>query len=344
MSKINNPKVKRASAGKMVGLLISIAMILVAAFFFYLEHYEHKKNTENPVAFAEAYNDERLEDDIYVCIDITSEPYEIGHYDDSEQYYYVSDEYDLYIIKCSQSQYEEITAEVNEKGVSQVIGPVCHLNDEVIETAIDIYNESSTSADDIIDRNDFDSYFQDVALNVGASGASSNDSFAIGLILGLFGLLLFMFNALRVAKYRKTFKNLSDIDAEVISQELESPQTVYLKKCKTFLTPRYIVSIGNYLAIIPYSEILWAYKFTQSYNFIPVYTDVKIMTRDLKETPIANMGPLTTGKDQVIAQLFGTIQQYNPQVAFGYTDELRNYFNNLKKQPVNYTTPDQNAG
>ena len=155
---------------------------------------------------------------------------------------------------------------------------------------------------------------------------------------------IFMFNALRVAKYRKTFKNLSDIDAEVISQELESPQTVYLKKCKTFLTPRYIVSIGNYLAIIPYSEILWAYKFTQSYNFIPVYTDVKIMTRDFKETPIANMGPLTTGKDQVIAQLFGTIQQYNPQVAFGYTDELRNYFNNLKKQPVNYTTPDQNAG
>ena len=344
MSKINNPKVKRARAGKTIGLIFSIVMLLAAALCFYLQNYEHRKNTFNSVAFADAYNDERLDEDIYVYIEVEKEPYEIGHYDSDEQYYYVSDGYDLYIIRCSENQYENIKAEVEANGVYEVTGAICHLNDEVIETAIEIYNEGEEDPEEIIDREDFDNYFQGVALNVGASAESENGLFAIGLIIGLFGLLMFLFNIIRVAKYNKVLANLSDMDAQIIDQELESPQTVYIKGCKTYLTPRYIVSIGNYLAVIPYTDVLWAYKFTQRYYFMPVYTDIKVMTRDFKLNPIANMGLFTAGKDQMVAQIFSTIQYYNPQAQFGYTDQLRNYFNSLKKQPVNYVNPNLNAG
>ena len=343
MSKINNPKLKRAHAGKTIGLIVSIIMLLFAVLCFYLQHDEHRKLTFNSVYFADAYNDDKLDDDLYVSVDIVDEPYEIGHYDEDEQYYYVSDGYDLYIIRCSEKQYENIKAEVEANGSYEVVGSIYHLNDEVIDTAIDIYNDGEEDPEEIIDRSDFDNYFQGVALNVGGTTGSESGFGVIGIIVGLFGLLMFIFNIIRVTKYNKVLKNLSDMDAQVISQELDSPQTVYLKGCKTFLTPRYIVSIGNYLAIIPYTDVMWAYKFTQRYNFMPVYTDVKVMTRDFKLNPIANMGMFTGHKDQMIAQIFSTIQYYNPQAQFGYSDQLRNYFNNLKKQPVNYTNPNQNA-
>ena len=344
MNKINDSRIRRARTGKIIGVIVGAVFLLLAAFFFYLMHDEHKSRTFTSIPFAEAYNKDKLGDDLYVYIDVDREPYEIGHYDKDEQYYYVSDGYDLYIIRCSEKEYETIRDEVEKNGVYEITGTVYELNEEVIKTAIEVYNEGEEDPEEIIDRSFFDEYFKGVALYVGAPSGSENGSMALGIICLLIGFFVFLLSALTLGRYNKTLRRLSDMEAQIISQEIESPQTIYIAKGHTYLTPRYIVSFGNCLSIIPYTDVIWAYKFVQRYYFMPVYTDIKVMTRDFKLTPICQMGLLATGKDQIVAQIFNAIQYYNPQAQFGYSNELRKYFNDLKKQPVTYTNTNQNAG
>ena len=179
-------------------------------------------------------------------------------------------------MRCSKSEYESVLADIEAQGYSHVVGTISNLDEEVIEMAIETYNEGETDAEYIIDRDTFDGYFGDVAIN--------------------------------------------------------DPRTVYIKKANTLLTPNHIVSAGNRLTIVSYDEIMWAYRFDQSYNLIPILTNIRIYTNKFVLKNISDMSGLTFKKTEIINQILETIQAHNPQVAIGYTAELNNYFKSLKNK------------
>jgi hypothetical protein len=335
MSFKNHPKIKKARVGKILGLVISIVLVFAGIFSFFAFELVKQYKSNNKISFAEAYNEERLDEDIYIYVDVTQEPYEIGHYSDNEQYYYVSDGYDLYVIKCSKSESNYIGDMVRQDGSYELVGTVTRLSEEVIDTAIEVYNEGEEDPDEIINREDFDWYFQDVALNVHMQSNAETILILIGFVLLVIGTIAFIAAIIEMSRYSSAFGHISEMDGQMIAAELDSPQTVYLKNARTYLTPRFIVSLGSRCAIIPYANILWAYKYSHSYNFVPVVENVRIYTTDHRLIAVAEMHAFTSRKQQAIMSIFSAIQYYNPNVRFGYTNENINYFNALKYQQMN---------
>ena len=329
MNRINDSRVKKAYMGKTVGVIVGIVLTAIAVLLIAFSVIAASNASKEAIEFGQAYNDGRLEDDIIVYIVASDGPYEIGEYDATEQYYFVGDNTDLYIIRCSKSQYESISDEIETKGASNIRGTIVTLNEEVIESAIEVYNGDDT--ENLMTRSDFDNYFAGVALKVDGNTSSQDMFMVFGILILVFGLICLIAGGVEHFKYRKAVKRLSDAEAEMINAELEDPQTVYIKKCRVFLTPKRIVSLGNSLEIIPYEDILWAYKFEQSYSFVPILTNIKMLTKDFKTRAIADMTGVQTNKDATISQIFSTMQAHNPQIAFGFTPELNNYFKQLQR-------------
>ena len=284
-----------------------------------------------------------LDDDIYVYVDITEEPYGIGSYGEARQFYYVSDGYDLYIIECSESEYNYITQQVKENGSYECVGTISKLSDEVIDLAIEVYNDGEDDPEEIIDREDFDWYFQDVALSVHDWSRAEGLLIFAAIMLLVFGIITFIAGIIELSRFNSAFGRMTEMDGQLIAAELDSPQTVYVKQAKTYLTPRFIVSLGSRCAVIPYANILWTYKFTQRYNFIPVFSNIQVFTSDFRKLAIAEMSLFAPKKKQAEMTIFNAIQYYNPQVCFGYTAENSNYFNALRYQQVNANYANNNV-
>lgn len=343
MSFKNHPKIRKARAGKVFCLIAGIVMLLVAVACIFLQSSIKADKRFDKVPFAEAYNEERLDEDIYVYVDVTEEPYGIGSYGEARQFYYVSDGYDIYILECSESEYNHITEEVEANGSYEVMGTISELNEEVIDLAIEVYNEDEEDPDNIINREDFDWYFQDVALDV--NGLSDAESFLMfaALMLVVFGFIALIAGIVELSRYNSAFRYISELDGQMVAAELDSPQTVYIKKAHTYLTPRFLVSLGSRCAIIPYANILWAYKYTHRYNFVPVITNIQLYTSDHRVIAVSELNAFTLNKQRYITQIFSAIQYYNPTVRFGYTNENINYFNSLRYQQVNYYNANNNV-
>ncbi len=340
----NHPKVKQALRGKVICFIVGMVMLAAAVVCFWLQGKVKIDKSFDKVAFAQAYNDEMLDEDIYVFVDITDEPYGIGSYGEARQFYYVSDGYDLYIIECSESEYNYITQQIKEKGSYECVGTVSKLEDEVIDLAIEVYNEGEENPADYINREDFDWYFQDVALSVHDQSRSEGLLIFAVLMLLVFGGITLIAGIVELSRYSSAFKHMTEMDGQLIAAELDHPQTVYVKQAHTYLTPRFVVSLGSRCAIVPYTNILWAYKFTQHYNFIPIFSNIQLHTGDGRLMKIAEMSIFASKKKQAEMAIFSAISYYNPQVRIGYTTENSNYFNTIRYQQANNNYANNNAG
>ncbi len=332
MSKIDNAVIKKVLTGKLIMLIVGIAFLLISIFCFYKVGASSGTEQENAISFAEAYDENQINDDIYVYVDVDSEPYGIGYYDNSEMYYYVTDDQGIYVMRCSKSEYESVLADIEAQGYSHVVGTISNLDEEVIEMAIETYNEGETDAEYIIDRDTFDGYFGDIAINVGGSTASEGGVSVLGIVFFIAAVFCMIIGGVGYFVYNKEISRFSDVEAQMLTAELNDPRTVYIKKANTLLTPNHIVSAGNRLTIVSYDEIMWAYRFDQSYNLIPILTNIRIYTNKFVLKNISDMSGLTFKKTEIINQILETIQAHNPQIAIGYTAELNNYFKSLKKQ------------
>ena len=326
-----HPMIRKSCSRKLVAVLIGIVIALAGVCSIIYSGILSNKLQEEKIAFSEIYKSENYNYSGYVYVDIAEEPFEIGHYDDDEQYYYITDGNDIYIMICSKSKYDEISSAIKANGTYNLVGSIAHLSNEVIATAMEIYSGDDTSSDLTATREKFTTYFADIAISANKSATNVELLIILGIFLLAFAIIIILAAGLEYLSYRRTLKKMSDAESEMVYSEMESPQTVFIKKCNTYLTPRYIVSLGNKLEIHKYTDILWAYRFDQSYSFVPVLTNIKAMTSDMKTVNIADMQGLTAGKTQIINQILEQLQAHNPQVAIGYTSEYIKHFKELRK-------------
>lgn len=331
MSKIDHPAVKKAVNGKVAGVVAGILLLVLAAVSACLAFLVTEKAKSEAIYFGTAYNEGRLEDDIYVFVEIADEPYEFAYQDNGPSYYFIWDDDNTYIMKGYESDYNEIVEGIDRDGYYDVIGTIQEIEDEeVLEFALEAYNEGETDPERIVSKEDFDSYFQSVAINPNANNGAGVGLYVVAFLLLVFGLICLIAAGLELMHYNKFMNGLDEYQAQYITNELYNPQTIYIKKCRVYLASTCIISLGNKLEVVPYNNILWAYRFNQSYNFVPTITNITIMKKDFKTVSIADMPGMIPGKQDIINQIFAVIQARNPQALIGYSDQNQNYVNQLK--------------
>ena len=329
---IENAIIKKKYQANLICLIVGVLLIAVTVALAIFKGNVDKKDKEASTPFADAYNNETLKADDMVYVDLTDELYEFGYYDDTERYYFGFDEYDdMYIIRCSQSKEEDIAKEIKEKGTSHVVGTVTKLKKEVLDMALEVFNESQSSEENKMTQEFFDGYFQGVGLWVGASKNSATGIAVLAVFAGLGAFIAILAGTVGVVKFKRGLKGLTDVDKDRIANELSNPATEYIKKCNIFLTPNYLVYADSGFEAIPYEEMNWAYQFTQRYNFVPILTNIHIWLKDGKEKQVGNMSVNVVKKDDIIKQVFEGIYRHNPNVQFGYTEELKQQFGKKKK-------------
>lgn len=312
-------KIQKEINGTRTGFIVGIVILLIAGALFFLGISSGNKSKEDAIHFGQAYNDGLLEEDICVYVPISDEPWEFGSYDNSEYYSYIWDDNDLYILKSTKSELDRIKKEVAAKGSYIVMGTITKLNDEVMDLALEAYNEGEDPENQFTKEN-FEGYMQGVGLNYKAQTSKSSGLYVLALIVGLFALLIGGLYGLRFFGYSSVIKKLSDAEAMQISGEIDSPQTEYIKKARTYLTPRYIMSFGSKLVFVRYEDIVWAYEFVQRTNFVPTASNIRLRTRDGQNLIISDMA--AAGRKEVIRKVFETIYNRNPEVDFGYSQDL----------------------
>ncbi|MCR5722548.1 MAG: hypothetical protein K6G72_09425 [Lachnospiraceae bacterium] len=328
---IENAIIKKKYRANLICLIVGVLLAVITVVLGVVKLNVSKKDAEASTPFADAYNNETLDADDMVYIDLSDELYEIGHYDESERYYFGFDEYDdMYIIRCSSDKEKEIAKEIEEKGTSHIVGTVLKLKEEVLETALEVFNEAQSSPENEMTQEFFDTYFQGVGLFVGGSTGSATGIVVLAVFTGLGAFIALLSGLLGVVKFKRGLKGLTDVDKDRISNELANPATEYIKKCNIFLTPNYLVYADSGFEAIPYEQMNWAYQFTQRYNFVPILTNIHIWLKDGKEKQVGNMSLNVVKKDDIIKQVFEGIYKHNPNVQFGYTEELKQQFGKRK--------------
>ena len=143
---IENAIVKKKYQANLICLIVGALLIVVCVALAIFKGHVDKKDKEASTPFADAYNNETLKADDMVYVDLTDELYEFGYYEDTERYYFGFDEYDdMYILRCSQSREEDIAKEIDEKGSAHVVGTITKLKKEVLESALEYFNDSQST-------------------------------------------------------------------------------------------------------------------------------------------------------------------------------------------------------
>ena len=320
MSELKDERIQKTISSNRIALVVGIILAALTIFLLVFNEFLTRIHQGAAIPFYEAYNDKKLEEDIYVYVDTYDYPYDIGYYDSSEQYYYVFDDSDLYILRCSESMYDRICKQIDDKGEYRIVGTISDVNAEVKDMAIDVYNEDETDPEYMLTDSDFDDYFENKAINMEAKTGMDIILIVLAVIVGIVSFGLILGGALGMHRYSKAFKKLSDEQAEELNREIESPETTYLKSCKVFLTPNYIISMGNTFVAVKYTDIVWAYKFVQRMNFVPILTNIKVHTLGQAVLSIADMASSVRHKDDLIATIFLAISQHNPEARIGYSN------------------------
>lgn len=320
MSELKDERIQKTVSSNRIALAVGIILAALTIFLLVFNEFLSRIHQGSAIPFYEAYNDERLEEDIYVYVDTYDYPYDIGYYDSSEQYYFVVDASDLYILRCTESMYNRICKAIDDEGEYRIIGTIGDVNSEVKDMAIDVYNEDETDPEYMLTDADFDSYFANKLINMDTKTVWDILLIILAAITGIVSFGLILGGALGMHRYSKAFKKLSDEEAEELNREIESPETTYLKGCNVFLTPNYIISMGNTFVAVKYTDIVWAYKFVQRMNFVPILTNVKVHTLGQAVLSIADMASGVRHKDDMVAAILYAISTHNPNARIGYSD------------------------
>lgn len=320
MSELKDERIQKTVSSNRRALAVGIILAALTIFLLVFNEFLSRIHQGSAIPFYEAYNDKRLEDDIYVYLDTYDYPYDIGYYDSSEQYYFVADDSDLYILRCTESMYNRICKAIDDEGEYRIVGTIGDVNSEVKDMAIEVYNEDETDPEYMLTESDFDSYFANKLINMETKTGMDILLIVLAVIVGIVSFGLILGGALGMHRYSRAFKKLTDEEAEELNREIESSETTYLKGCKVFLTPNYIISMGNMFVAVKYTDIVWAYKFIQRMNFVPILTNIKVHTLGQAVLSIADMAAGTHNKDDMIATIFMAISNHNPNARIGYSN------------------------
>jgi hypothetical protein len=138
-----------------------------------------------------------------------------------------------------------------------------------------------------------------------------------------------LFSIPSTVNYLRQQSSYSDEFKEFIVRELDDPRTMYIKRLKLYLTPDYLVSVGEKLVIVPYQDIMWAYK-KRTYGRTTFWY-IKLHFRNFKEAKVGSVSSWGLVKDnEILEKTMVELQRRNPLLVIGKTPELEKQFAQAK--------------
>ena len=260
--------------------------------------------------------------------------------DGDRDYYIAYDEDYYYIISMNDRTYDYAVEKANESpdGMFRLYGWTREIPLDVRSFAIDAANEDA--GENYVNIYNFEDFFGNIYLDVrkessifgieGFFNASIYPVFSIFALLA--GLISFLLGRARV----KSFAPFTDTMDNELTRELESENTVFLDKVKTYLTDHYLVSANGMLNAVKYSDIFWAYLTEHRTNGIRDYDYVNTVTKDGKMIQFANARSFgkknQESSREVHSQIIEKIMEKNPSVLIGFNSENQAAYNDLRKQ------------
>lgn len=246
-------------------------------------------------------------------------------------YYFVMDkEGYMYIARLTDETYAEMERQKEEQGDNfsyEIKGYLYNIPTELKRLAISGYNEAYEN--ETLNYDNLEEYVGKVYLDETITPESdlANALIAIAIIafiMGFIFLIIYIVYKIRGSKVDKT-------RLEEAREELKSSSAKLYPKQKLYLTDRYVISNYNGLYILEYKEILWVYNLINYYRGVATGKTLMAYTTNNKKIGIGYTGNVS---NQTIEEIMGKIQEKNPELRIGYTDDNISYFKNYKKGKI----------
>ena len=316
----NVKKVKKSN----FRLLVVAVVLLIAAVSMFVWHGKVVEDANKNIKDLHTIilsDGEKEEQKSYIMNAV--EPYKFAEYDDepTSGYYLVADETYMYVIYMDYNTYSSINLETIYDIPVRLEGVTKYVTKDVKELAIEAYNEG-LEEEEQLSLADYEVYFGDVYLDVTEDAESSIGGFqsAMGILIGIFGIIMLILALNNIISFSKGIKKLSDNEISIINGEINDPAAFYYSDSRLFLTKNYIFALNGKVKIIKYSDLIWAYPKEFSYRGVRTGS-VMVYDKDGNNYEIGQMNINTKKSKEIHNEIFQTIISKNDKMTVGFTKE-----------------------
>ena len=139
-------------------------------------------------------------------------------------------------------------------------------------------------------------------------------------VFSLSGLILIIVYFVRNKKSKKILEEY-ERELEKIEEDVKSGKGIHNKKCKVYLTDKYLLSYAGGVKLIELNDIVWVYPFITKQNGITTSKSIYVITNNGKSNVVAVVNTWGKKKKAFFEELYQDIINKVPNVLVGYSKE-----------------------
>ena len=139
-------------------------------------------------------------------------------------------------------------------------------------------------------------------------------------VFSLNGLILIIVYFVRNKKSKKILEEYGR-ELEKIEEDVNSGKGIHNKKCKVYLTDKYLLSYAGGVKLIELNDIVWVYPFITKQNGITTSKSIYVVTNNGKSNVIAVVNTWGKKNKASYEELYQDIINKVPNVLVGYSKE-----------------------
>lgn len=139
-------------------------------------------------------------------------------------------------------------------------------------------------------------------------------------VFSLSGLILIIVYFVRNKKSKKILEEYGR-ELEKIEEDVKSGKGIHNKKCKVYLTDRYLLSYAGGVKLIELNDIVWVYPFITKQNGITTSKSIYVVTNNGKSNVVAVVNTWGKKNKASFEELYQDIINKVPNVLAGYSKE-----------------------
>lgn len=139
-------------------------------------------------------------------------------------------------------------------------------------------------------------------------------------VFSLSGLILIIVYFVRNKKSKKILEEYGR-ELEKIEEDVNSGKGIHNKKCKVYLTDKYLLSYAGGVKLIELNDIVWVYPFITKQNGITTSKSIYVVTNNGKSNVVAVVNTWGKKNKAFFEELYQDIINKVPNVLVGYSKE-----------------------
>ena len=256
----------------------------------------------------------------FVNLTVIEVPYRFAEYDSdttSPKYYFLMDENYLYIGYLDYGTYLTLNQEDIQKNPITIQGFTKVIPDDVIDIAIEVYNEEL--GEEFLTRDNYKSYIGEICIDTTSDLGDNVLQMILGALFLVVAIIYFIIYYSRNRKIKKIQKDT--MLWEEVKTELTSSETIDYPKFGLYLTPRYIIDGFSGFIMMSYADIVWVYLYEHKYNGVTNNRYLIVVTKDKKKITVAGLAGFHSKSKDTYLEIMKQLYEKNPNMLVGYTKE-----------------------